>query len=76
MSPGQINEWLAYQKVRGPLGVERMDAYVAMLIQVIAATAGAKVEGKDALPNWRPTKQLDPAELWALYEAGQLGEAP
>jgi hypothetical protein len=53
-----------------------MDAYVAMLIRVIAGTVGAKIDGADALPKWRGERQLGPEELMALFESGKLGDVP
>jgi hypothetical protein len=76
MSPGQIIEWLAYQKVRGPLGPQRMDVYMASLMSVIAASVGAKTKPSDFLPNWRPAPEVDPMDVFARFEAGEFGEVP
>jgi len=45
-----------------------------MIQMSIGATVGAKVKGEDALPKWRQPKMLDPESLWAMYEAGKLGD--
>ncbi|MGW2260269.1 phage tail assembly protein T [Streptomyces sp. NPDC001780] len=48
-------EWMAYERVTGPIGPERLDALVALLAATVSNTArakGRKAEPRDFLPTW------------------------
>ncbi|MGQ5580924.1 phage tail assembly protein T [Streptomyces sp. ECR3.8] len=54
-SSAELTEWMAYERVTGPLGPERMDALFATLAATVANTArakGRKAEPKDFMPKW------------------------
>jgi hypothetical protein len=48
------------------------------MASLLAVLTGAKVKLSDLLTwrFWQPEAKVDPAELWARYEAGELGEIP
>ena len=49
------------------------------MASILVALTGAKVKLSDLLTwrFWQPAgSKVDPAELWARYEAGELGEIP
>ncbi|MGA5605917.1 phage tail assembly protein T [Streptomyces griseoincarnatus] len=54
-SSAELTEWMAYERVTGPLGAERLDALFATLCATVANTArakGRKAEPKDFMPTW------------------------
>ncbi|MEU2992893.1 hypothetical protein ABZ772_21545 [Streptomyces griseoincarnatus] len=54
-SSAELTEWMAYERVTGPLGPERLDALVATLAATVANTArakGRKAEPTDFMPKW------------------------
>lgn len=54
-SSAELTEWMAYERVTGPLGPERTDALVATLAATVANTArakGRKADPKDFMPKW------------------------
>ena len=51
-----------------------MDILMAHLMTVIAASVGAKVPVEKFMPDWRPAPQIDPTDIWAAYERGELGD--
>ena len=69
MSDGQIVQWLAYQKVRGPLGPQRMDLLMASLMSVIAASVGAKIPVEQFIPDWNSAPEMTPQAAGELYDA-------
>lgn len=64
---------MAYEKVTGPLGPERMDLLMAMQTAVIANTArgkGKKARAEDFLPKWDqgPQKSQDWRDMLAAVK--------
>ncbi|MCM2390201.1 phage tail assembly protein T [Streptomyces albipurpureus] len=56
----QLTEWMAYERVTGPLGPERLDVLFSILTATVANTARGKgqraKEPKDFLPEWDQSK--------------------
>lgn len=51
----ELTEWMAYERVTGMFGPERLDLLFATLTATVANTArgkGKKAEPKDFLPQW------------------------
>jgi len=52
----ELAEWMAYEKVTGPLGSERQDVHMAILAAVISNSMrtgrGRRAEPTDFLPKW------------------------
>ncbi|MGW3627281.1 phage tail assembly protein T [Streptomyces sp. NPDC000880] len=54
-SSRELTEWMAYERISGPLGPERADLHMAILAATVSNTArgkGRKAEPKDFLPQW------------------------
>ncbi|WP_240799752.1 hypothetical protein [Streptomyces sp. A1277] len=55
-SSAELTEWMAYEKITGPLGPERMDVLLASLTATVANTArgkGQRAKGpEDFMPKW------------------------
>ena len=55
ISSNDFVEWQAYQRRKGPLGPDRWDIYVAMILAAISALAGNReARPVDFLPRWMP----------------------
>lgn len=54
MSSNELSEWVAYERVAGPLGQERDDILTALVALVIANFSGSKKRHKldEFLPKW------------------------
>ncbi|GFH38919.1 hypothetical protein SCWH03_51820 [Streptomyces pacificus] len=65
---------MAYEKISGPLGPERMDGLLAMLCATVSNTArgkGRKATPKDFLPQWDrgPKEAMDWQSMLAAAKA-------
>jgi hypothetical protein len=69
----EITEWMAYERVTGPLGPERMDSLVAMLTATVANTARGKgtraATPKDFMPKWDRGARQDWREMLSAVKA-------
>lgn len=72
----ELAEWMAYEKVAGPLGGARGDFHAALiastLLNVNRGKNDAVVNISDCMPNWDPRPQTDD-EMEAI--ARQLNKA-
>jgi len=71
MGSAQLAEWLAYQRVRGPLGPQRGDLMAVMVLGPILTALGARFDAEDLLPRWRAPREdaETPEEALARLEA-------
>lgn len=69
MSSAELSEWMAYERIAGPLGPARADIQAAIIAATVANANLAK--GKrpfvpaDFIPEWGGKRKLTPEELWA-----------
>lgn len=67
MSSAELTEWIAYEKITGPLGGARQDVLFSALAAVVANTARGKrgriARPKDFLPNWDRGRRMDWREM-------------
>lgn len=79
----ELSEWVAYERIAGPLGARRID-HAAALIATAVVNAnrqrGAPKRPEQFLPQWgRKThrRRMEPDELWAAARAAnrKLGGA-
>lgn len=60
-SAEELGEWMAYEKVTGPLGAERADMLHGILTAVLANTArgkkGRRARPADFIPKWDTVKR-------------------
>ncbi|GAA1469981.1 DUF4035 domain-containing protein [Nocardiopsis exhalans] len=65
MSSVELNEWMAYEQMAGPLGPVRQDVLFAQLCAVVANSQRDKksrpAKPKDFLPKW---EKRGPAQGW------------
>jgi hypothetical protein len=56
MDSAELTEWMAYEKISGPLGPERIDVLSSIVAATVANTARGKgqraKEPADFLPEW------------------------
>ncbi|MFJ5059018.1 hypothetical protein ACIP96_06315 [Streptomyces nigra] len=73
MSSAELTEWMAYEKIAGPLGGARQDILNAILTAVVANTArgkkGRASKPKDFLPKWDRDRRMDWREMLATVKA-------
>ncbi|MGW4986312.1 phage tail assembly protein T [Streptomyces mirabilis] len=73
MTSREITEWMAYERVSGPLGPERLDSLIAMLTATVANTARGKgsraATPKDFMPKWDRDARQDWREMLAAVKA-------
>jgi hypothetical protein len=71
-SSAELTEWMAYEKITGPLGGGRDDIHMAVLASVIANTArgkrGRTARPKDFLPKWDTDRRMDWREMLAAVK--------
>lgn len=73
MSSAELTDWMAYEKITGPLGGARLDILNAILTAVVANTARGKKgrvsRPKDFLPDWDRGRRMDWREMLATVKA-------
>ena len=72
MSAREFAEWMAYEKVTGPLGPERADVLHAIHMAMLYNQWAAKGKGKkpkEFLPNWDQSRAQTPEEMLAMLRA-------
>ncbi|MEX1037858.1 MAG: hypothetical protein WDZ96_03265 [Acidimicrobiia bacterium] len=70
MSSLEFAEWMAYEKVTGPFGGERMDVLHAVQMALIHNQWAKKPrKPKDFLPEWDRKKAQTPEEMLAMLRA-------
>lgn len=71
MSSSELSEWIAYEKVTGPLGAERGDIQAAIIATTVAnvnAGKGRKAKVKDFIPQWDRERKQTWEEQLAMVE--------
>lgn len=64
MSSREITEWMAYERVTGPLDpAQRADISASIVAATVANSNGAKLTAKDFIPVWYQRKKT-PREIW------------
>jgi hypothetical protein len=70
----ELTEWMAYERVAGPLGGRRID-YAAALISAVLANVNSSGKGKafevsDFLIEWsaEASEPMGPDDIWAEIE--------
>ena len=70
MMSKEFAEWMAYEKVTGPLGPERADVLHAVLLALIHNQWAKKPKKpKDFLPEWDQGRAQTPEEMLAMLRA-------
>lgn len=73
MSSAELTEWMAYEKISGPLGGARHDVLNAILTAVVANSARGKKgrvsRPKDFLPAWDRDRRMDWREMLAAVKS-------
>lgn len=70
MSSREVSEWMAYEKVTGPLGPERQDHLSALSAYYIASALGVKKLRVDKLlPKWDRSSGMKWQDFKAYAEA-------
>ena len=69
----ELAEWMAYEKLTGPLGGARGDVQAALIASVIASVNRGKGQRAptiaDFMPRWDRTKvRKSPEELWRMAQ--------
>lgn len=71
-SSAELTEWMAYEKISGPLGGARLDLLNSVLAAVVANTArgkkGRMARAKDFLPKWDRDRRMDWREMLAAVK--------
>ena len=71
-SSAELTEWMAYEKISGPLGGARMDLLNSILTAVVANTGrgkkGRMARPKDFLPDWDRNRRMDWREMLATVK--------
>lgn len=68
----ELTEWIAYEKITGPLGPARGDILHGIQTAVMANTAiakGRKAHAKDFVPDWDRGKEPDWEQMLATARA-------
>lgn len=66
----ELTEWMAYEKLTGPLGPDRGDVLHGIQTAVIANTvAKRKARPKDFIPQWDQTRSADWQDMLATARA-------
>lgn len=74
ISSAELTEWLAYERVTGPLGGERADAQSALVAYYIVSALGAKTRPDKLLPRWdRPPMDWRAMKAAAIAVTKQHG---
>lgn len=66
----ELTEWMAYERLAGPLGGRRIDHAAALVTAAVVNTNRAKGPARqpaDFLPPWgqpKPRRRMSPDELW------------
>lgn len=72
-SSEELTEWMAYERLTGPLGPERGDVLHGILTATVANTArgkrGRKAKPKDFIPKWAGKVRQDWTEMLATVRA-------
>ncbi|GGZ28040.1 phage tail assembly protein T [Streptomyces nitrosporeus] len=64
----ELTEWMAYERVTGPLGPRRTDVLHGIHTAVVANTAaakGRKAKPQDFIPEWDQTRPPDVQQMLA-----------
>lgn len=64
----ELTEWIAYEKVTGPLGPRRLDVLHGIHTAVVANTAaakGRKARPRDFIPEWDQDREPDFEQMLA-----------
>ncbi|WP_199520275.1 hypothetical protein [Kitasatospora sp. MBT63] len=72
VSSAELTEWMAYERITGPLGPERGDALHGILTATVANTArskGRKARPQDFIPQWAGKVRQDWTEMLAAVRA-------
>ncbi|MEU1194919.1 DUF4035 domain-containing protein [Streptomyces sp. NPDC005813] len=72
-SSAELTEWIAYEKVTGPLGGARDDVLMAMLSAVVANANRGKgsrsMKAQDFLPKWDRERRMDWRDMLAAVKS-------
>jgi hypothetical protein len=69
MTVNELKTWYAYAELE-PWGEVRQDARIAILGSAVCGSMGAKVEPRDLIPNFNPTRNhMSLAEFKAYVSA-------
>jgi L-ascorbate metabolism protein UlaG (beta-lactamase superfamily) len=64
MSSRELTEWMAYERVTGPLDAnQRTDISASIIAATVANANGAKLKAKDFVPVWYQ-RMKTPQEIW------------
>lgn len=72
MSSQELTEWMAYERLAGPLGPERGDYQAALVAATVANAMSSKRKRhkiKDFLLPWGGRRKRSPEELYAAAKA-------
>ncbi|NYE40684.1 phage tail assembly protein T [Streptomyces fulvorobeus] len=72
MDSDEITEWIAYERVTGPLGPRRGDVLHGIHTAVVANTAagkGRKARPADFIPEWDQDREPDAEQMLATARA-------
>lgn len=72
MGSDEITEWMAYERVTGPLGPGRYDVLHGIHTAVVANTAaakGRKARPRDFIPEWDQDREPDAGQMLATVRA-------
>ncbi|MHC3391292.1 phage tail assembly protein T [Streptomyces lavendulocolor] len=75
VSSRELSEWMAYEKIAGPLGGARGDVHAAMI--AAAVTNAARAKGRplpiaDFLPRWGRKAEQSPEEMFRAAMAATV----
>lgn len=81
VSSRELSEWMAYEKLTGPLGGERADHHAALVSQTVANVNRRKKQKarklSDFLLKWSkdvqtPEQQLSILKAWVRRQGGEV----
>lgn len=63
----ELAEWMAYERITGPLGGRRGDVQAAIIAATVANSQrkGRPLQPKDFIPKWDKPAAMTPEEMWA-----------
>ncbi|MBI0294508.1 DUF4035 domain-containing protein [Streptomyces sp. PRKS01-29] len=64
----ELAEWMAYERITGPLDGRRGDVQAAIIASTVANSQRSKGRAllpKDFIPKWDRPRAMTPEEMWA-----------